>query len=192
MKKTLFTIALPEEKICLPESDDIKVVVTKVGKACSAYFLIKAMYEYKPDIVINIGTAGTFNMNVGDIVVSNRFYDRDLAPLTIEGVVSEINSCSNVSLPSLLSNKEVYDDFVVNTGDDFVTETADIVGHAIDMEAFAQAMVCNEEHVPFMAVKYITDKIGENSVKIWNDKLADARNALECYTNRYILPFIKL
>lgn len=53
-------------------------------------------------------------------------------------------------------------------------------------------MVCNEEHVPFMAVKYITDKIGENSVKIWNDKLADARNALECYTNRYILPFIKL
>ena len=23
MKKTLFTIALPEEKICLPESDDI-------------------------------------------------------------------------------------------------------------------------------------------------------------------------
>ena len=102
MKKTLFTIALPEEKICLPESDDIKVVVTKVGKACSAYFLIKALYEYKPDIVINIGTAGTFNMNVGDIVVSNRFYDRDLAPLTIEGVVSEINSCSNVSLPSLL------------------------------------------------------------------------------------------
>ena len=71
MKKTLFTIALPEEKICLPESDDIKVVVTKVGKACSAYFLIKALYEYKPDIVINIGTAGTFNMNVGDIVVSN-------------------------------------------------------------------------------------------------------------------------
>ena len=121
MKKTLFTIALPEEKICLPESDDIKVVVTKVGKACSAYFLIKALYEYKPDIVINIGTAGTFNMNVGDIVVSNRFYDRDLAPLTIEGVVSEINSCSNVSLPSLLSNKEVFDDFVVNTGDDFVT-----------------------------------------------------------------------
>ena len=60
------------------------------------------------------------------------------------------------------------------------------------MEAFAQAMVCNEEHVPFMAVKYITDKIGENSVKIWNDKLADARNALESYTNRYILPFIKL
>ena len=37
MKKTLFTIALPEEKICLPESDDIKVVVTKVGKACSGF-----------------------------------------------------------------------------------------------------------------------------------------------------------
>ena len=52
MKKTLFTIALPEEKFCLPESDDIKVAVTKVGKACSAYFLTKALYEYKPDIVI--------------------------------------------------------------------------------------------------------------------------------------------
>lgn len=192
MKKTLFTIALPEEKFSLPESENIKVAVTKVGKACSAYSLTKALYEYKPDIVINIGTAGTFNMNVGDIVVSNHFYDRDLAPLTIEGVVSEINSCSSVSFPSLLDNKEIYDIFVVNTGDDFVTETANAVGHAIDMEAFAQAMVCNEEHVPFVAVKYITDKIGENSVKVWNDKLADARNALEYYTDRYILPFIML
>ena len=48
-------------------------------------------------------------------------------------------------------------------------------GDVVDMEAFAQAFVCRAKNVPFIAVKYVTDIIGQNSVKHWEDKLADAR-----------------
>ena len=54
------------------------------------------------------------------------------------------------------------------------------------MEAFAQQQVCQEEHVPFVSVKYVTDIIGQNSVKVWADKLADARSALTGYFKRYL------
>ncbi|MBP7266113.1 MAG: nucleosidase, partial [Bacteroides sp.] len=37
---------------------------------------------------------------------------------------------------------------------------------------------CRAKNVPFISVKYVTDIIGQNSVKHWEDKLADARKGL--------------
>ena len=67
---------------------------------------------------------------------------------------------------------------ICNTGDTFLTELLDVKGDVVDMEAFAQAFVCRAKNVPFIAVKYVTDIIGQNSVKHWEDKLADARKGL--------------
>lgn len=67
---------------------------------------------------------------------------------------------------------------ICNTGDTFLTELSDVKGDVVDMEAFAQAFVCRAKNVPFIAVKYVTDIIGQNSVKHWEDKLADARKGL--------------
>ena len=51
------------------------------------------------------------------------------------------------------------------------------------MEAYAQAQVCQIKSIPFISVKYITDRIGENSIKHWEDKLADARVGLSNFLN---------
>ena len=67
---------------------------------------------------------------------------------------------------------------VCNTGDTFLTELSDVKGDVVDMEAYAQALVCRAKNTPFIAVKYVTDIIGQNSVKHWEDKLADARKGL--------------
>ena len=67
---------------------------------------------------------------------------------------------------------------VCNTGDTFLTELSDVSGDVVDMEAYAQALVCRAKNVPFISVKYVTDIIGQNSVKHWEDKLADARKGL--------------
>lgn len=192
MRRTLFTIALPEEKFNIPTHNDINVIITKVGKACSAYALTKALTKFKPEIVVNMGSAGTVKLNVGDIVVSRNFYDRDLAPLAIEGVRSEIKSSGIAPFPSLVAGVENYSDFIVNTGDDFVTDSTGVKGDVIDMEAFAQAMVCGEEGIPFVAVKYITDKIGENSIKIWSEKLKEAQKALQMYVSKYMMPVLSV
>ena len=68
---------------------------------------------------------------------------------------------------------------VCNTGDTFLTELSDVKGDVVDMEAYAQAWVCRTKNTPFIAVKYVTDIIGQNSVKHWEDKLADARKDWE-------------
>lgn len=189
-RKILISFALPEEKPDFAANESVRVITTRVGKANATYKLTKNIVDFKPDIVVNAGTSGTVKWNVGDIVVARRFYDRDLAPLTIEGVVSEIEVGEALHIPSIIEKREAFGDFTVNTGDDFVTDLSNVVGDVIDMEGFAQAMVCKEENIPFVSVKYITDIIGQNSVKVWNEKLADARNALCDYFNKYVFPLV--
>lgn len=188
LKNVLFTMALPEERFDMPLMDNVSVVMTKVGKARAAYILAKAICSKRPDLVVNIGSAGTVSMNVGDIVVSSHFFDRDLRPLSIEGVVSEIETMPGINIPSIVKGKESYEKYVVSTGDDFVTDANGFRADVIDMESFAQAMVCAEEQVNFVSVKYITDKVGCNSVKVWSEKLSDERTALAAYFKKYIMP----
>ena len=72
---------------------------------------------------------------------------------------------------------------ICNTGDGFLTELTHVSGDVVDMEAYAQAFVCRSKEIPFISVKYVTDIIGQNSVKHWEDKLVDARQGLSDYFN---------
>ncbi|MCQ4917131.1 nucleosidase, partial [Bacteroides nordii] len=65
-----------------------------------------------------------------------------------------------------------------NTGDSFLNEFTDIEGDLHHMEAYAQAFVCTSKEIPFISVKFVSDVIGQISVKHWEDKLADARTGL--------------
>lgn len=149
---------------------------TGVGKVKSAYYLTEVINQGQPDLVINVGTAGSIDRQVGDILVCRRFIDRDMEKLANLGVDYEIDSSD------LLAEKGYCMHWaregVCNTGDTFLTELSDVKGDVVDMEAFAQAFVCRAKKVPFIAVKYVTNIIGQNSVKHWEDKLADARREL--------------
>lgn len=149
---------------------------TGMGKVLSAFNLTKALCKNDYDLVLNVGTAGTLNHNVGDIFVCHRFVDRDMEKIELPKV------CSDISFPEKIGIKLI-DDYsnigVCNTGDSFVTKVGNFTGDVIDMEAFAQAQVCKEMNVNFVSVKYVTDVIGQNSGQIWLDKLRDAREALK-------------
>lgn len=180
VKEEMFDISFP----------NIRTVLTGVGKANAAYRLTKAISAGRPDIVINIGTAGAKDYSVGDILVSKHFVDRDLTPLEIEGVEVEIETQCHLNLPSIIGCDKRTCGCIVNSGDDFVTADEAFVGDVVDMEAFALASVCKNEGINFVAVKYITDIIGQNSVKHWNEKLICANAALHEYFNNHIMPEI--
>jgi Nucleoside phosphorylase len=55
-----------------------KHIITGFGKVNAAVNLMADLMAARPDFVINIGTAGSFVHRVGDIVVCDRFVDRDL------------------------------------------------------------------------------------------------------------------
>ena len=149
---------------------------TGIGKVKSAFYLSEAINHAQPDLVVNVGTAGTLRHQVGDVVVCRRFVDRDMQKLTDFGMEYEIDSAE------LLAQKGYClhwpGEGICNTGDTFLTELSDVKGDVVDMEAYAQAWVCRSKNTPFIAVKYVTDIVGQNSVKHWEDKLADAREGL--------------
>ena len=184
--KILIVYAIPQEKIeiNIPNAEVI-YVETGMGKVSAAMRTMRAICEYHPDMVINIGSAGTLNHKVGDVFVCNHFIDRDLRKVTLDGVVSEIEF-GNDAIKRIFSERElVYG--TCNTGDSFITEGNDIEGDVIDMESFAEADVCREMGVPFFAVKYVTDVVGQNSSEEWFAKLADARHGLTAFLNKNVL-----
>ncbi|WP_353735772.1 nucleosidase [Bacteroides sp.] len=158
------------------EEVHIGYIRTGVGKVKSAYYVSEVLNQAKPDLVINVGTAGSIDCQVGDILVCRHFIDRDMQKLADMGLEYEIDSSA------LLAEKGYCmhwaGEGICNTGDTFLTELSDVKGDVVDMEAFAQAFVCRAKNVPFIAVKYVTDIIGQNSVKHWEDKLVDARKGL--------------
>ena len=158
------------------EEVHIGYIRTGVGKVKSAYYVSEVLNQAKPDLVINVGTAGSIDCQVGDILVCRHFIDRDMQKLADMGLEYEIDSSA------LLAEKGYCmhwaGEGICNTGDTFLTELSDVKGDVVDMEAFAQAFVCRAKTLPFIAVKYVTDIIGLNSVKHWDDRLADARKGL--------------
>ncbi len=181
--KILFVYAIPEERIeiNIPNAEVI-YVETGMGKVNAAMKTMRAICEYHPDMVINYGSAGTLNHNIGDIIVCNRFIDRDLQKVTVNGVVSEIvfgtDAARDVLTEQRLTERAKVLWGTCNTGDSFITSGADIEGDVIDMESYAMADVCREMGIPFVSVKYVTDVVGKNSVESWQEKLADARHGL--------------
>lgn len=175
--KVLITQALPEEctEIVLPDAE-IRRVYTSIGKVMASYRLSEAIFHYNPDIVLNVGTAGTLSHQVGDIILCTEFIDRDMQRIKHLGIDYKV---SMDTVPDKTPwNWNACLRGICNTGDSFVTEPEALEGDAVDMEAYAQALVCKERNIPFMSVKYITDIIGQNSVKHWQEKLAEADKAL--------------
>ena len=161
--------------------DEVQVgyLRTGMGKVKSAFYLSEAINHGQPDLVVNIGTAGAIHHQIGDIFVCRHFVDRDMQKLVDFGMDYEIDSTDLLLQKGYCRNW--IGEGVCNTGDTFLTELSDVKGDVVDMEAYAQAVVCRAKNVPFISVKYVTDILGQNSIKHWEDKLADARKGLEAF-----------
>ena len=183
--KILIAYALKDERVSLAiDGAEIVEVVTGIGKTQAAASLAFAIAEHKPDAVLNIGTVGTYRHRVGDILVSRKFVDRDIQRLPLNGVPKALETEQGMlpQWPSVIEGRESRDTMTINTGDNFVTSADEDLGcDAVDMESFAMAWTCRKAELPFMAVKYVTDILGQNSVAAWAEKLESARRDLEKY-----------
>lgn len=183
MTKILITSAIREEIVELQWKDfEIGHLRTGIGKMKSAYYLTQAIHNIHPDMVINIGTAGTIDHHIGDIFVCRHFIDRDYAKLADYGLDYEITMTgndNNITLPKCM----YLNNGTCNTGDTFVTSKENISGDITDMEAYAQAFVCQSQQIPFIAVKCVTDIIGQNSIESWQEKITEAVERLQLFLN---------
>jgi adenosylhomocysteine nucleosidase len=180
--KILLTYALESEcgHIHLPNCEVLHCL-TGVGKVSAALSVYEACTHFQPDLVLGIGTSGSIKHAVGSIVLCSTYVDRDLKRATFAELpyLVDFESIRNANAFNQTPNGKV------SSGDTFLTSTAeaDDDSDVYDMEAFGIASACQRLNIPFVSVKYVTDRIGENSIKHWEDKLEDAKNALEAFVN---------
>ena len=180
--KLLVTYALEDEKVNVPFDGEVIYLRTGIGKMKTSVAVTEAILQSKPDMVLNIGTVGTFNHKVGDVLVCRKFCDRDMIKINIPGLLCNIDMSKDdlSSIYPKLANQPIYE---CSTGDTFVTKAEDMSSDVCDMESFCIAYICKKYKIPFAAVKVVTDVVGSNSVKHWEDAIRDATVRLQEWFN---------
>lgn len=159
----------------------LKSGIGKVNAAMSTTILLE---RYKPEKVINTGSAGGFHhtLNVGDVVISTevRHHDVDVTVFNYEyGQVPGMPAAfeADAALVALAERCMKSGDDVqvvkgtIATGDSFMNDPqrVDFVRskfkdlYAVEMEAAAVAQVCYQYNVPFVIIRALSDIAGKES-----------------------------
>ncbi|MAF92578.1 MAG: hypothetical protein CL674_15020, partial [Bdellovibrionaceae bacterium] len=171
--------------------------VSKVGTqaACVATFI--ALELLGAEMIINAGTAGGFasrGNKVGDVFLGKKaFYHDRRVPISKEWQAFARGEYS------LHFKKEWFDkyDFLegfISTGNslDFVDRDLDLIhefgAHAKEMEAAAIAEICEENNIPLICIKSITD-IVDGGIPTHEEFMANLNKASE-ELSKHLLKFL--
>jgi len=153
----LFVAALKEET---PGLDYFHYI--GVGKINATYNLLKLINKFKPNQVINFGSAGAVKKELSGIVECTKFYQRDMDARGLLDLKLGETPFDNIN-EIVISN----DGFSCGTGDSFVKNKVEMDIDLVDMEAYALAKVCKLENIKFRCFKYISDNADENATIDW-------------------------
>ncbi|MGY3715443.1 5'-methylthioadenosine/S-adenosylhomocysteine nucleosidase [Sutcliffiella cohnii] len=159
----------------------LKSGIGKVNAALSTTILLN---NFKPDVVINTGSAGGFlsSLNVGDVVISTevRHHDVDVTVFGYEyGQVPGLPAAfvADEKLMEVakkaaehVSGMQVVEGLIA-TGDSFMNDPVRVEAvrekmpnlYAAEMEAAAIAQVCHAFQIPFVVIRALSDIAGKES-----------------------------
>lgn len=166
MYRDIIVFALYEEAPNLFKQYEnvFEIGVGKVNAAAHTAYLIN---KYKPDRVINLGTAGGLTVGTG-IYRINKFFQHDVNMIPL----------------GLKPGQVLYDDLSVievegegkscASGDIFVTEPNKLRLNCdiIEMEAYSVAKACVISKIEFEVYKYITDAADGAASETWQNAVA--------------------
>lgn len=169
----LIVFALKEED-CIKEYSSWIKIYTGVGKINATYNLTKAVLKYKPNKIINFGTAGGVRLKKHSFVKINKFIQLDM-------------NCTVLTKTKHLTPFEEDVGFIGNDGiccgtaDTFIADAQNIKDTVdlVDMESYALAKVCKLENITFKSYKYITDECNVGSSEDWTNNIKKAKQYYE-------------
>lgn len=175
-KNPLFVFAMQEE--AANEFNDVRTIFTGLGKVNAAYKLMKGFSENKPDIVINLGTAGSNIFNKGEVICCTGFVQRDMdvSELGFEKYKTPFSDEDPILVYGLKMNG--LQKGICGTGDSFETDHKTLIYNVVDMEAYALALICKRENIPFLSLKYISDGADDSAASDWTEEVRKAAKAL--------------
>ncbi len=165
---TIILVALSEEL----DASLVKcpVIYTGVGLSNAALMTYEAIIQYKPQKVINYGSAGALKNHKGLLSVAAVCQrDANCEPLRERGFMLGEN---------ILYYQSGQSGVRCGSGNNFVTSPDQwTLDHCdiVDMELWAIAKVCDRLHIPWISKKYISDDANENSATVWQDSLVNGQ-----------------
>ena len=176
MKRIVVVAALESEYFAI-QGQIKKIYYTGIGKINSARVTTELILETKPELVLNVGTAGCLRKELlGQVFGINEVIERDMIaePLAPRGTVPLSDQ-----LPILKSS---FGTARCATGDSFVTSRdqwlLDNQVDLVDMELFAIAKVAAHYGVEWKSIKFASDLADENAAEHWNDALEEANSKI--------------
>jgi len=155
------------------------VIYTGVGKINAAYNLTKSIAKHTPNIVVNLGSAGSSVFKRGKIVNCTKFVQRDMdvQPLGFQKWVTPFEEDNGAILNYGLRVPNL-EEGICGTGDSFDVSLNEKIYNVVDMESYALAKICQKENITFLCLKYITDGADKDSANDWTQSLEDASAGL--------------
>ncbi len=163
---------------------EVVIVQSGIGKVAAAVATTLLIDHFKPDCIINTGSAGGFDpqLNVGDIAISTevRHHDVDVTAFGYEyGQVPQMPAAYPAH-PALITAAEQSiaslgfcqtKSGLITTGDSFMCDPQRIDQTrqrfpdmlAVEMEGAAIAQVCHMLHTPFVVIRSLSDIAGKES-----------------------------
>lgn len=165
------------------EGRDVVLLKSGIGKVNAAMATTLLIELYKPDYIINTGSAGGFHkeLKVGDIVISSelRYHDVDATVFGYEyGQVpgmppSYIPSQELVKIAEQAAEKIDINVVkgLITSGDSFMSDEDRVIEvkklfpdlYAAEMEATAIAQVCSQFDIPFVIIRSLSDIAGQEA-----------------------------
>lgn len=189
---------------------DVVVAVCGVGKVFAAICAEAMILEFRPDIIINSGVAGSLsrNIKIGDTVIAESVvqHDLDTSPLgDPKGLISGINIINIPCDKTVAANlKKCCDDIgiknfsgVVATGDVFMSNDAhkaEIAEHfnakACEMEGASIGHVCYVNQVPFGVLRAISDNADDGAELTYETFATEAAKKTHAVIDKFIREFL--
>lgn len=183
-QKTIETVAGCEYTLGKLAEKDVVLLRSGIGKVNAAMATTILLEKYKPDLVINTGSAGGLNpdLNVGDIVISTevRHHDVDVTAFGYEyGQVPQMPAAFYADEHLLSVAERCSQDIegvqtvkgLIATGDSFMNDPKRVDEikkkfnnlQAVEMEAAAIAQVAYQFQIPFVIIRSLSDIAGKES-----------------------------
>ena len=163
-KTTLLIVALEDE---LPRRFAMgwQIVYSGVGKVNAAVTLCDALASYRPNRVVNYGSAGALRGDLSGLWRVTRFQQRDMDVRALGFALGQTPFEDDVVID--LDG----DGLSCGTGDNFVSKPPEMISDLVDMEAYALAKICQQKAVEFYCFKFVSDNANGDAANDWTQQL---------------------
>ena len=172
MSKTVVIAALESEFFTLKGPIDT-IYYSGIGKINSARATTELILEKKPDLILNVGTAGCLqHRHLGGVFGIEEVIERDMVaePLAPRGSVPFSEHPPVYRARFGTARCATGDSFVTSKDLWLIENQVDLV----DMELFAIAKIATHYGVEWRSVKYASDSADEAAAEHWADSLHEA------------------